>query len=64
MTKLNHNAVPIDLTAVIVAVTGDEPRVLTLSQIEFVECGLHQLTATDLDAGSELAIVEFSIVEG
>jgi hypothetical protein len=30
LIKLNHNAVPIDLTAVIVAVTGDEPRVLTV----------------------------------
>ncbi len=28
--KPNHNAVPIDLTAVVVAVTADEPRVLTV----------------------------------
>jgi hypothetical protein len=30
LTKPNHNAVPIELTAVIVAVTGEEPRVLTI----------------------------------
>ena len=30
LTKTHHNAVPIELTAVIVAVTGEEPRVLTI----------------------------------
>jgi hypothetical protein len=30
LTKADHNAVPIELTAVIVAVTGEEPRVLTI----------------------------------
>src|SRR5947209_1507236 len=32
LTKPDHNAVPIDLTAVIVAVTGEEPRVLTIRE--------------------------------
>jgi hypothetical protein len=32
LTKPNHNAVPIELTAVIVAVTGEEPRVLTIRE--------------------------------
>jgi len=32
LTKPNHNAVPIELTAVIVAVTGEEPRVLTIQE--------------------------------
>ena len=30
MTKSSHNAIPVELTAVIVAVTGEEPRVLTI----------------------------------
>jgi hypothetical protein len=34
LTKPDHNAVPIDLTAVIVAVTGEEPRVLTIQETD------------------------------
>jgi hypothetical protein len=34
LTKPDHNAVPIDLTAVIVAVTGEEPRVLTIQDAD------------------------------
>jgi hypothetical protein len=43
-----------------------EPRVLTLNNISFVEWGLHRLTAVEIEDGShrELAVVEFSIVEG
>jgi hypothetical protein len=32
LTKLDHNAVPVELTAVIVAVTAEEPRVLTIRE--------------------------------
>ena len=32
LTKPDHNAVPVELTAVIVAVTGEEPRVLTIRE--------------------------------
>jgi hypothetical protein len=32
LTRPDHDAVPIDLTAVIVAVTGEEPRVLTIRE--------------------------------
>jgi hypothetical protein len=34
LTKPDHNAVPIDLTAVIVAVTAEEPRVLTIQDAD------------------------------
>ena len=41
-----------------------EPRVIELTDITFVEWGLHRLTAyrVDGDDRQELAIVEFSIV--
>ncbi len=39
MTRANHNAVPIELTAVIVAVTGEEPRVLTIQGSEALPTG-------------------------
>jgi hypothetical protein len=35
----HHNAVPIELTAVIVAVTGEEPRVLTIQDSEALPAG-------------------------
>src|SRR5262249_10453314 len=34
LTKPNHNAAPIELTAVIVAVTGEAPRVLTIQDVD------------------------------
>ncbi|HKD25840.1 MAG TPA: hypothetical protein VKC66_07960 [Xanthobacteraceae bacterium] len=34
MTKPSHNAIPVELTAVIVAVTGEEPRVLTIQDFD------------------------------
>jgi hypothetical protein len=39
LTRANHNAVPIELTAVIVAVTGEEPRVLTIQGSEALPTG-------------------------
>src|SRR5271170_2253449 len=39
LTKANHNAVPIELTAVIVAVTGEQPRVLTIQDSEALPAG-------------------------
>jgi hypothetical protein len=37
--KADHNAIPIELTAVIVAVTGEEPRVLTIQDSEALPTG-------------------------
>jgi hypothetical protein len=37
--KAHHNAVPIELTAVIVAVTGEEPRVLTIQDAQALPTG-------------------------
>jgi hypothetical protein len=39
LTKVNHNAVPIELTAVIVAVTGEQPRVLTIQDSQALPAG-------------------------
>ena len=39
MTKADHYAVPIELTAVIVAVTGEQPRVLTIQDSEALPAG-------------------------
>jgi len=39
LTKPRHNAVPVELTAVIVAVTGEEPRVLTIQDGEALPTG-------------------------
>jgi hypothetical protein len=39
LTKADHDAVPIELTAVIVAVTGEQPRVLTIQDSEALPAG-------------------------
>jgi len=51
-----HNAVPIDLTAIVVAATGEQPRVLTIQDSEATAYPFGSVSST-LE-GDDIATVE------